>query len=86
MSPEPRPSSMQSGILIHAAIWSQRIWAENLGLCPFWGLGSWVLTQHNVARAETYLHAKFHLDKSNRLATIHQRYRQTDTDRQTTVR
>ena len=30
----------------------------------------------NVARAEAYLHAKFHLDLSNSLATIHQRYRQ----------
>jgi len=29
------------------------------------------------------LHAKFHPDLSNRLATIHQRHRQTD--RQTTV-
>jgi len=29
-----------------------------------------------VARAEAYLRAKFHLDPSNRLATIHQRYRQ----------
>jgi len=38
-----------------------------------------------VARAEAYLHAKFHVDPSNRLATIHQRYRQTDrqTNRQT---
>jgi len=36
-----------------------------------------------MARAEAYLHAKFHLDPSNRLATIHRRYRQTDrTDRQ----
>jgi len=36
-----------------------------------------------VAWAEAYLHAKFHLDPSNRLATIHQRYRHTDrTDRQ----
>ena len=33
--------------------------------------------KHNVARAEAYLLAKFHLDPSNRLATIHQRYRQT---------
>jgi len=24
-----------SGILIHAAIWLQQIWAENWGLCPF---------------------------------------------------
>jgi len=32
-----------------------------------------------VARAEAYLHAKFHLDPSNRLATIHQCYRQDRT-------
>jgi len=51
------------------------------------GEGSWVPIKHNVARAEAYLHAKFHLDPSNRLATVHERYRQTDrtdrTDRQT---
>jgi len=35
-----------------------------------------------VARAEAYLRAKFHLDPSNRLATVHQRYRQTGQDRQ----
>jgi len=39
-----------------------------------------------VARSEAYLHAKFYLDPSNRLGTIHQRYRQDRTDRQTTVR
>jgi len=33
---------------------------------------------------EAYLQAKFHLDPSNRSATIHQRHRQTDRqDRQT---
>ena len=38
----------------------------------------------NVARAEAYLRAKLYLDPSNRLATVHERYRQTDeTDRQT---
>jgi len=37
--------------------------------------GSWVPIEHNVAGAETYLQAKFHLDPSNYLATIHQRYR-----------
>ena len=42
------------------------------------GRGSWVPILHNVARAEAYLHAKFHLDPSNRLATVHERYRQTD--------
>ena len=34
--------------------------------------------------AEAYLHAKFRLDPSNRLATLHERLRQTDRqDRQT---
>jgi len=31
--------------------------------------------------AEAYLHAKFHLDPSNRLATLHERYGQDWTDR-----
>ena len=33
-----------------------------------------------MARAEPYLHAKFHLDPSNRLATVHERYREDRTD------
>jgi len=34
-------------------------------------------------QADAYLRAKFHLDPSKRLSTIHQRHRQTDrTDRQ----
>ena len=38
-----------------------------------------------MARAEAYLHAKFRLDPCNRLATLHERHRQTDrTDRQRT--
>ena len=41
------------------------------------GEGTWVPILHNVARAEAYLRAKFYLDSSNRMATIHQRYRQT---------
>jgi len=40
---------------------SQQTWAEN------WGLH---LTQ--CGEAEAYLHAKFHLDPSNHLATTHQ--------------
>jgi len=32
-----------------------------------------------VAGAEAYLHAKFHLDPSNRLATVHQLHRQDRT-------
>jgi len=47
----------------------------------FGGELSSYLTQCRLGRA--YLHAKFHLDPSNRLATIHQRYRQDRrTDRQ----
>jgi len=40
-----------------------------------------------MARAEAYLHAKYHLDPSNRLATVHERHRQDRqyrTDRQDT--
>jgi len=42
---------------------------------PLWGRGSCVPIWHNVAMAEACLHARFHLDPSNCLATIHQRYR-----------
>jgi len=58
---------------------------RKLGNCAPLVEGRWVPIEHNVARAEAYLHAKFHLDPSNRLATVHQRHRQTDrkTDRQT---
>jgi len=55
------------------------------GSAPFWhrGAGS---PSNTVARAEAYLHAKFHLDPSNHLAAVHQRHRQTgQTNRQTTV-
>jgi len=74
-SPGPRPTPVTSGIWVHAAIWPQQIWAENWGLCPF--------GKADVVSAEAYLRAKFHLDPSNRLATVlHQRHRQTDrTDR-----
>jgi len=37
----------------------------------------WVPIVHNVAWTEAYLRTKWHLDPANRLATIHQRYRQT---------
>ena len=52
-----------------------QIWAENWGLCPFWEgeLDPHDPIYHKVARDEAYLHAKFDLDLSNRLATIHQR-------------
>jgi len=37
MSPGPRSTSVPSGILIDPAVWPQQTWAENWGLCPFWG-------------------------------------------------
>ena len=84
-SPGPRPTSIPSGILIYAAIWPQRIWAENWGAVPLWGEEELGPPSNNVARVEAYLHAKFHLDPFNPLAIIHQHYRQTGQDRQTTV-
>jgi len=74
------------------AFWSIQPFGHNsdgpkIGGCAALGeLGSHA-TQ--CGRAEAYLLAKFHLDPSNRLVTIHQRYRQTgQTDKtgQTTVR
>ena len=54
---------------------------RKLGSCAPLGRGSWVsIYKHNVARDEAYLHAKFHLVPSNRLATVHERYRQTGQD------
>jgi len=46
---------------------------RKLGSVPLWGKESWV---------PIYLRAKFHLDPSNRLATVHQPHRQ---DRQTGI-
>jgi len=41
MSRKLRPTSIPSGILIHAALWPQQIWAENWrGLCPSWSGGA----------------------------------------------
>jgi len=82
-SPGLRPSSIPSDILIHAAIWPQQIWAENLGTVPLWGGGAGSPLQ--CGQGEAYVHAKFRLDPSSRLATVHQRHRETDrTDRQRT--
>jgi len=62
------------------AVWPQQTWAEKWGrlLCPFpWKELSPHLTQCHVAWAKANLRTKWHFDPSNRLATIHQRYRQT---------
>ena len=44
-------------------------------------MGGELGSHHSVVRAEACLHAKFHLDPSNLLATIHQRHRQSEQDR-----
>jgi len=96
--PRPRPhcvirghsspsqsTSIPSGILIHPAIWPQQIWAENWGLCPFGGgeLGPHPTQYGQPPGPQHTCIAKFHLNPSNRLATIHQHYRHKDrTDRQ----
>jgi len=92
MWPGPMPTfipTVPTGILIHPAVWSQQTWGKNnrhgpkIGGCALWGRSSWVPIWYNVARAEAYLHAKFHLDPFNLLATVHQRYRETgQADRQ----
>jgi len=52
------------------------------GLCAF-GEGELGFHLTQDGQGEAYLHAKFHLDPFNCLATIHHRHRQTDrTDRQ----
>ena len=70
---------MPSGILVHAAIWPKQIWAENGGYAPL-GEGELGphLTQCGKGRGLPAWNAKFHLDPPDRLATIHQRYRQRD--------
>ena len=67
-TPGPRSTSVPSDILIHPAVWPQLTWAENWeGAMPsICGLGPHV-TQSRVA--ESYLHTKWHLNLSSRLAT-----------------
>jgi len=59
---------------------------RKLGAVPLWG-GELGLHLTQCGQGETYLRAKFHLDPSNSLATVHERYRQTgqtgQIDRQT---
>ena len=40
MWPGPRPTSIRNDVVIHPAVLLQQAWAENWGLCLFWG--SWV--------------------------------------------
>ena len=99
MWPGPRPTSVLNGILIHPAVWPQQTWAADyrdvvkacahkfrkLEAAVPLSVGKAVTHLSPCGRAVAYLHALFHLDPSNRLATIHQRYGEDRTDR-TTVR
>ena len=55
---------------------------RKLGAVPLLGRAAG-FPSNNVAKAEAYVLAKFHLDPSSRLAAIHQRYRETGQDRTT---
>ena len=69
MWPEPRSTSVPSGVFIHPVVWPQRTLDENWGLCPFRG-GEAGSRSNKVAWAEAYRHTKWHPDASSRLATI----------------
>ena len=67
MWPGPRPTSMQSFILIHPAVWPQQTCTENWGLlCPIFFWGEDGSPSNTMWPGPTlYLQAKFHLDLSN---------------------
>jgi len=70
-SPGPRPSSIPTGTLMHAAIWPQQKWAENwgVGLRPLLGEGDWThLTQSRLCWGLP--HARYQLHTFSRLAAI----------------
>jgi len=82
ISPGPRPTSVYQ-----VASWYIQPFCHNRhlptiggGTAPFFGGWNWVPIWHSVAgaEAEAYVLAKLDLHLSNRLATIHQCYRQTD--------
>jgi len=69
----PRPTPIPRGILIHAAIWPQHVGLNWRCCAPLLG-ATGVPILHNVAWAKVYLHTKWNLNPSSRLAT-------TDMDR-----
>ena len=74
-----KPTSLPSGILIHPAIWPPH-GPKIVGAPPQFGRGGAGSLSNNLTRAEACLHAKFHVDLFNRLATVHERYRQAGQD------
>ena len=69
-SPRMRPSSVPSGILMHPAVWPQQTWGRKMGGCAPFLRGELGPHLAQCGRAEAYLHTKWHLDASSRLATI----------------
>jgi len=80
--PRSRPTSVPSDILIRPAVWPHT-WAEKWAWAavppPLFGGGAGSPSNTIWRSGSTpILHAKIYLDPSNRLATVHQRYRQTE--------
>jgi len=74
-SPGPRFKSVVSGISIHPAVWptidmSQKLGGRGCAVPFFLWVASWVPIEHKVACAEAYLHTKWHLSPSSRLAKL----------------
>ena len=67
-SPGLRFTSVPSGILIRPAVFHNRHGPKIAWGCAFFW-GSWVPIKNKVAWAEAYLHTKWHLSPSSRLAT-----------------
>ena len=61
--------SVPRGILIHPAVSPQHTWAKDSVGCALFSWESWVPIKHKVGWAEAYLHTKWHLNPSSRLAT-----------------
>jgi len=72
MSPQPRPASVPSGILIHPAVSSHRLAENGGGFCaPFGGRDQMGLhlTQRGLGRG-AYIRTKWHYDPFSCMATV----------------
>jgi len=60
LCPGPRPTSLPSGIFIHAAVWSQQTWTKNWGreLSSFVGGGAGSPSNTMWPLAQSYLNTK----------------------------
>ena len=81
MWPGQRSIFVPSGIFIHPSIWPQRYRPKIGGSAPFWGGVAGSPSSTLWPGPRPVLHAKFYVDPSNRLATVHQCYEQDRTDR-----